>query len=174
MKFKAFLACSLDGFIASENDGLDWLPVPEFPEDGDFGYSEFFSSVNAVLMGRRTYEVVAGFDTWGYDKPVYVLTSSPEKIKPVNKDVIPVNIRIEKLKDYFIQKGYNAVYADGGKTVCSLINAGLLSEITISVIPVILGNGMPLFENVIKTDLASLETKVYKNGIIQTRYSVKL
>ena len=172
MKIKAFIAASVDGFIALPDGGLDWLPSPS--GDEDYGYKKFISDIDVILMGRNTFEKVISFDIdWPYQSiNVYVLSSklkslpdkTPSTVEIISGDLINI---VENLK----LRGFENLYIDGGKTIQSFINAELLSEITISRIPVLIGSGIPLFGS-LKHDihLRLLDFITYKNSIDQFHY----
>ena len=146
-RIRAFLACSLDGFVAGPDDDLSWLPGPDpdAPED-DAGYAAFMAEVGAMLMGRTTHDVVAGFDVpWPYgDTPVLVATTRP--LEPGAPTVRAVSGDIAALVDDARQTaGGGDVYVDGGALVRQALVAGLLDELILTVVPVALGAGASLF-----------------------------
>lgn len=145
--FHAFLGCSLDGYIADAQGDLDWLDAYAAPEGSDLGYARFMAERDALLMGRNTFEKVLSFNVpWPYDKPVFVWTSKADlipadlsgKAMAVKGDVPQVIEQLEKQK-------LKSVYADGGRTVQSLLQADRLDELTITQVPLLLGGGVPLF-----------------------------
>lgn len=147
MKNSVFIATSLDGFIAGKNDELDWLST--FPEIDhiDTGFNEFTSQIDALLMGRNTFEVVAGFEgEWFYKKPVFVwsnsLTGIPEKLQG---KAFLVKGGIPEVLSEIHAKGFHDLYIDGGKTIQSFLKEDLIDEMIITTIPVLLGSGIPLF-----------------------------
>ena len=144
-RVRAFIAASLDGFIAGEDDDMSWLPAPEASGE-DHGFGAFLADVGALLIGRRSYDVVVGFDgPWPYgDRPVLVATHRA-LVSPVFT-VRPVHGAIAEL----VQTARDAaagrdVYVDGGDVLRQVLDAGLLDEVVVTVIPVILGRGAPLF-----------------------------
>ncbi|WP_339877631.1 dihydrofolate reductase family protein [uncultured Algoriphagus sp.] len=147
MKNSVFIATSLDGFIAGKNDELDWLST--FPEIDhiDTGFNEFIAGIDALLMGRNTFEVVAGFEgEWFYKKPVFVwsnsLTEIPEKFK---EKAFLVKGSLSKVLNEIHGKGFQKLYIDGGKTIQSFLKEDLIDEMIITTIPVLLGSGIPMF-----------------------------
>ena len=147
MKNSVFIATSLDGFIAGKNDELDWLST--FPEIDhvDTGFNDFIAGVDALLMGRNTFEVVAGFEgEWFYKKPVFVwsnsLTAIPEKLKD---KAFLVKGSIKEVLSELHGKGFQKLYIDGGKTIQTFLKEDLIDEMIITTIPVLLGSGIPLF-----------------------------
>jgi dihydrofolate reductase len=176
MKFSVYIAASLDGFISRENGGLDWLPGPEEGSGGeDYGFQEFLDSVDVLVMGRNTYEAVISFGKWPYgNRRVIVLTSKKAKIPEHLTGVVearscsPVEL-YKELSETEVKR----VYIDGGKTVQSFLNAGLINEIIITRVPILIGKGIPLFgpvDNDIK--LRHLETRSFENGFVQSKYEI--
>ena len=169
-RIRVFIASSLDGFIAGPNDELDWLPEDDEIEDT---FTPFFAEVGALLMGRRTYDVASGFDAWPYgNTPVLVATSRP--LDPKRPSVRPVNGSIAEL----VQQAKTAaatrdVYLDGGALIRSALDAGLVDELTISIIPIVLGRGIPLFANVAHRHRLQLaDHRSIGGGLIQLVYTI--
>ena len=170
---KVFIATSLDGFIADKNGGIDWLHSIPNPEGNDMGYSEFMSQIDAIVMGRSTFDTVCGFDIdWPYSKPVFVLSNSmsdiPEKYKEkaelVKGSLVEIvqNLHAKELK---------TLYIDGGKTIQSFLRQELIDEIIITIIPVLLGGGIPLFSELPKLQkFQCVESKIYLDRIVQNRF----
>lgn len=144
-RVRAFLAMSLDGFIAGPGDDLSWLPDSELPGPGAVDLEHFLSEVGAMLMGRRTYDVVAGFTTWAYgETPILVPTHRP--LQPVRSTVHAVTGPITELIDSALAMADGKdVYVDGGATVQQALAADRLDELIVTVVPVVLGRGVPLF-----------------------------
>ncbi|MHA2163218.1 MAG: dihydrofolate reductase family protein [Candidatus Thorarchaeota archaeon] len=141
-----YIATSLDGFIATSDGGLDWLEEIPNPEKNDFGYAEFMSGIDAIVMGRKTFEKILTFDFWPYVKPVYVLSKSkinvPEELE--NKVKI-VTGNPKKLIGQLKELGHQNLYIDGGITIQGFLEEDLIDEMIITRVPVLLGNGLPLF-----------------------------
>ena len=166
-KIVLFIASSLDGFIAREDGGIDWLF-----SDGDYGYSKFFKSVDTVIMGRKTYEVSLTFGDYPYNgKKVYVFTRKKSIRPDGNAEFVsdPVSL-CKKLKKL---PGKNIWLVGGSEIVSVLINAGLVDEIILSTHPIILGSGIPLF-NCIKKEIKMRLVKSVKfgSGLLQAHYVV--
>lgn len=160
----AFLAMSLDGFIARPDGGLDWL----HPFDAEeHGYEAFFRSVDSVLVGRGTWDVVAGFPEWPWaGKRVAVLTHRPLEAR--HGEVVLSGAPAEVLARLGAE---SRVYVDGGAVVSQFLAAGLLEELTVSVIPIVLGAGVRLFQGALperRLELAS--SQAYPSGLVQLRY----
>ncbi len=139
MKVSVYIATSLDGFIARKNGDIDWLSsVDDGEDDDDYGFAEFFSTVDCLIMGRNTFDMVAGFDGWAYgDTPIIVLsrhlTAPPEQFKEkVNFYQGDLKALIQRLE----KEGDKHLYIDGGETIQAFINEGLVTDITITKIPV--------------------------------------
>lgn len=180
MKISVYIATSVDSFIARENGDIDWLHNSghgEVEQGDDFGYEAFMSSVDALVMGRNTYEKVLSFGgEWPYgEKPVFVLTTQgitiPEKISKTVASLSgsPREI-VRKLKEF----GHRHIYLDGGVTIQKFLETGLVDELIITKIPILIGSGIPLFGPLSKdVKLKHIETQSYQNGFVQNRYEVK-
>lgn len=152
MKNSVFIATSLDGFIAGQNDELAWLST--FPEIDhiDTGFNEFTSRMDAILMGRNTFKVVWDFEgEWFYKKPVFVwsntLSEIPEKFRG---KAFLVKGSLQEILAEIHGKGFQNLYIDGGKTIQTFLKEDLIDEMIITTIPVLLGSGVPLFADLPK------------------------
>lgn len=171
-----YIATSLDGYIAGPDGELDWLMNFPNPEKSDFGFAKFIKKIDALVMGRKTFEKVVSFGgNWPYPKPVFVLTSTlrqiPEhlegKVELVNGDLRAI---VNDLND----RWFKNLYIDGGTTVQSFMQAGLVDELIISRIPILLGNGIPLFGKLNQPQMFELvKNEEFKNGITKTTYTKK-
>ena len=172
-----FIATSLDGFIAREDGTLDWLDAANarVPEGEDCGYVPFLDSVDALIMGRNTYEKVLTLGPWPYrGKPVIVLSRRHLKI-PVDlrKTVEHSSESPKELFDRFSEEGFKRLYIDGGTTIRRFLTEGLINDITITVSPVIIGRGISLFGGLNQDiSLKHINTKIYDFGFIQSTYQV--
>lgn len=121
-----YIATSLDGYIADKNGNLDWLHSIPNPEGNDFGFADFMDRVDALVMGRNTFETVCGFDCeWPYSKPVFVISNSLNTIPNNYKDkAFLVNGELRDILTELNSKGFNDLYIDGGKTVQSFMAEG--------------------------------------------------
>lgn len=174
-KISVFIATSIDGYIAKKDGDIEWLTTFSLPthenEDKDCGFSKFYSDVDVLVMGRNSYEVVSNFDTWPYEgKRVVVLssklTSVCEKAKLFKGDIPHL---IEKLH----ADGIKHIYVDGGVTISQFLNMGLIDQMIISIIPVVLGAGIPLFSKINSDKWCRLiSSQVYSNGLVQLRYDL--
>ncbi|EAZ79364.1 dihydrofolate reductase family protein [Algoriphagus machipongonensis] len=147
IKNSVFIATSLDGFIAGKNNELEWLST--FPEINqiDTGFEQFTSQVDAILMGRNTFEVVANFEgEWFYKKPVFVWSNSLKEIPDrLKSKVFLVQGNISEILSKIHGKGFYRLYIDGGKTIQTFLKKDLIDEMVITTIPVLLGSGIRLF-----------------------------
>ena len=172
-----FIATSLDGFIAREDDSLDWLDAANaaVPEDEDCGYVSFMRSVDVLIMGRYTYEKVLSFGQWPYEsKPVIVLSSRAIKIPAsLGATVQHSSESPLELHKRLSNEGMTRVNIDGGITIRRFLVAGLINGITITVIPVLIGQGKSLFAGLEKdVALNHIATKSYDFGFTQSIYQV--
>lgn len=168
-----FIATSLDGYIADKNGGLSWLDELPPSDKGDFGFNDFMMNIDAIVMGRNTYEKILSFDgEWPYVKKVFVLSNTLKKVDPKLKDKVEIfsghpNLIISRLSDL----GFHRLYIDGGKTIQSFLKENLIDEIHIFRIPIILADGIPLFKPFnLKIKYKHIHTTAYKNGIVQSHY----
>lgn len=174
MRASVFVATSLDGFIARENGAVDWL-VEATENTEDYGFAKFFGSVDALVMGRNTFELARSFTDWPYGtKSVFVLTSRSLEIPDdLALHVKPLSGAPEEITDILSKDGIRHIYVDGGKTIQSFLRAGLVQRMTITRIPILIGRGIPLFgplEQDIR--LRHVDTKTYSNGFIQSEYEI--
>jgi dihydrofolate reductase len=173
-----FVATSLDGFISRSDGRIDWLNEANalVPPGEDCGFAEFFSTVDALVMGRNTFEQVLSFSEWPYgSKPVVVLSHSLRSL-PVQ---VPATVTLSAeppatLVERLSAEGLGHLYIDGGLTIQSFLVANLVDEMTITVIPVLLGSGKPLFGS-LRSDvnLKLLASRAYDFGFVQTKYRVR-
>jgi dihydrofolate reductase len=169
---RVFIACSLDGFIAGPDGDLDWLPGGAAAGE-DFGFASHMAATGALLMGRATYDTIAahGWD-WPYgDTPVLVATSRPlEPLAPTVRGV--TGTPAELVAAARAAAGDRGVYADGGALIRSLVDAGLVDELVVTVIPVLLGAGAPLFAGVAhRRQLVLRSATTFAGGLVQLRYA---
>lgn len=178
-----FIATSLDGFIARGDGTLDWLTgrpaaeeTGEHDPDQDFGYGAFLATVQALFMGRGTFDVVQAFDgAWPYPLPVYVWTSDAAGIQPKpGADVRPVSGSLDDALVRLRTDGIGRVYVDGGATIRTWLRAGLVDRMTISTVPVLIGEGIPLFGGTGPDIALELErSEVFAGGMVQRTYVVR-
>src|SRR4051812_31133257 len=141
-----FIATSLDGFIARPNGDLDWLPSPGGNDGEDYGYSSFMKTVDTLVMGRGTYEKVLTFGAWPYGKhKVVVLTAGPLPTPPRSANVDTMAGNPREIVRALGERGARSLYVDGGVTIQRFLDAGLIHRLILTRIPVLLGDGLPLF-----------------------------
>lgn len=171
MKASVFIATSIDGFIARENGALDWLPGDDAEPHG---YDEFMASVDAVVMGRKTFETVLTFDGWPFLKPVVVLTSRPSELTaPPGELCEMMDGAPQEIVDRLAKRGMKHLYIDGGATIRRFLDAGLIQRMTITRVPVLLGSGIPLFGPLVRDiRLEHVATRSYPSGLVQSEYVV--
>jgi dihydrofolate reductase len=170
MSVSVFIGTSVDGFIARPNGDLDFLP----PGGGEpHGYNEFMATVDALVVGRKTFETVLAFAAWPYgQKRVAVLSSRPVDFSTVRGGIVeqmagpPAEI-VSKLA----ASGAHHLYVDGGITIQQFLRAGLIERIIITRVPVLIGQGISLFGTLPRDiRLLHVATKHYPSGLVQTEY----
>lgn len=174
MRTSVFCGVSLDGFIARENGDLDWLMSGDESKQ-DYGYEDFIATVDALVIGRKTYETVLGFGGWFYgEKQVFVLSNSELSALPEGGNVERLFGEPPSIIKELESRGFQHLYIDGGITVQGFLRAGLIDRITISRLPVLIGRGISLFGKVdgdIRLELESV--REFPGGMIQSVYAVK-
>jgi len=142
-----FIATSIDGYIADRNNGIDWLHSTPNPDNSDMGYHEHIEKVDALVMGRNTFDMVCSFEGgWPYTKPVFVLSNSMTSIAEEYKDnVFLIKGELKQILKELSNKGFNDLYIDGGMTIQNFLKEDLIDEMIITTIPTLLGSGIPLF-----------------------------
>ena len=169
-----FIASSLDGFIAREDGSIDWL----FTDD-DYGYQEFYESVDAVIMGRKTFE--KGLELGGginptRDKKNYVFSRNQQSLGGMEKDdeVEFVGKDVRKFVEKLVDSSGKDIWLVGGSEIISiLLKADLLHDIILSIHPKILGKGIPLFKNTEKEMIRKMvNSKAFDSGLVQLHYTI--
>jgi len=171
MRASVFIGTSLDGFIARVNGDLDFLP----PGGGEpHGYDEFMATVDALVIGRKTFETVLTFDAWPYgEKPVFVLSTCPLAPAPSQAVVERVSGTPAEIVSQLAARGIRHIYVDGGITIQRFLQAGLIQRLIITRVPVLIGAGIPLF-GALPRDilLRHVGTRPYASGLVQSEYVV--
>lgn len=171
-----FIGTSVDGFIARRNGDIGWLTG--FSSLGeDHGYDTHIDRVDGIVMGRGTFDVVKGFDPWPYSKPVIVLSRSLSPVAipaALHGKVEIINASPHEAMTIAEDRGWRGVYVDGGVVIQSFLRAGLIEDMVISRVPVLIGDGLPLFGPV-QGDIAldHVETRSFPSGLVQSFYRVK-
>ena len=172
-KNSVYIATSLDGFIADKNGGLEWLDSIPNPDQIDMGYVAFTDKIDALVFGQITFETVLSFDVdWPYAKPVYVLSNTMTEIPESHKEkAFLVKGTLTKILSQIHGKGHHRLYIDGGVTIQNFLKADLIDEMVITIFPVLLGSGIPLFSELTNTiEFELVESKVYLNELVQSHY----
>jgi dihydrofolate reductase len=171
VKASAFVGTSVDGFIARADGALDFLP----PGGGEpHGYDEFMATVDALVIGRKTYETVLGFDAWPYgEKPVFVLSSGTLQPAPKEAVVECLTGSPQEIVAHLSARGIRHIYVDGGITIQGFLESGLIQRLVITRVPVLIGSGIPLFGKTTRDiALKHIATHQYASGLVQSEYEV--
>lgn len=170
MKASVFVGTSVDGFLARVNGELDWLPN----DAEEHGYVAFMATVDALVIGRKTYETVLGFGGWAYGKkPVFVLSTRPLRPPPQGATVEQMTGPPAEIVSRLEARGIQHIYVDGGITIQGFLKAGLIQRLIITRVPVLIGAGIPLF-GLTGRDirLRHIATRAYPSGLVQSEYEV--
>jgi dihydrofolate reductase len=170
VRCSVFIATSLDGFIARPDGSIDWLSIVERAGQ-DYGYGDFFASVDTLLVGRKTYETALGFPSWPWSgKRVIVLTRGARQ--PVQDEELwsgePTSIarRLE-------ERGAKHVYVDGGDVIRQFLAARVVHDVTVSTVPILIGRGVRLFGDLAEdVRLELVESRAFDSGLVRSRYRV--
>ena len=171
VKASVFIGTSLDGFIARPNGALDFLP----PGGGEpHGYDEFMATVDALIIGRKTYETVLAFDAWPYgNKAVFVLSTGSLQPAPVEAVVERMSGPPAAIASQLATRGILHAYVDGGITIQGFLQAGLIQRLIITRVPVLIGSGIPLFGPTTNDiTLKHIATRQFASGLVQSEYEV--
>jgi dihydrofolate reductase len=171
LKASVFIGTSLDGFIARANGDLDFLP----PGGGEpHGYDEFMATVDALVIGRKTFETVLTLETWPYaEKRVFVLSTRPLASPPPGAVVERLSGAPADIVSQLAARGIRHIYVDGGVTIQRFLQAGLIDRLIITRVPVLIGAGIPLF-GALQRDIAltHIATRAYTSGLVTSEYAV--
>ena len=172
MKASTFIATSVDGVIARANGAIDW-----WPQNGGepHGYVEFMATVDAIVIGRKTFETVLEFEVWPYERPVVVLASNPDHVTlPPGTNAEVMNATPQDVVDRLCRRGMSHRYVDGGVTVQRFLAARLLQRLIITRVPALLGTGIPLFGPLASdVKLEHVETQSYRSGLVRSECLVR-
>jgi dihydrofolate reductase len=171
MTVSVFIGTSVDGFIARPNGDLDFLP----PGGGEpHGYNEFIATVDTIVIGRKTFETVLAMESWPYgDKRVVVLSSRPIDMSRAGGVVGQMAGPPGEIVSQLAASGAHHLYIDGGITIQGFLRAGLIQRLVITRVPVLIGDGVPLF-GTLPGDirLHHVATRHYASGLVQSEYQV--
>jgi dihydrofolate reductase len=170
-----FVGVSLDGFLARPNGDLDWLTGEGGGDGAEYGYNEFIADIDAIVMGRKTFEKVLTFDKWYYGtKRVVVLSSHPldlEAARAKGGVVEQLAGSPAEIVSSLAASSANRLYIDGGITIQQFLRAGLITRLVISRLPILIGDGIPLFGSLPHDiRLRHISTRTYPGGMVQTEY----
>ena len=172
-KLILYIACSLDGKIAKPDGDLQWLESIPKPEESDYGYQDLLDSVDTVLMGYKTFEIMEGFDMeFPYkEKLNYVFTHDHEK--PSNPYVKLISGDIPEFVKNLKQSYGKDIWLIGGSQINTILfNAELIDEMIIFVMPVVIGDGIPLFDRTpLEKGLHLVESQSYSSGVVMLKYN---
>lgn len=170
---KVFIATSLDGYVAEADGKIDFLHSFPDPVDEDMGWQAFMSGVDAILMGRRTYETVIGFGIeWPYAIPVYVWSSTLKSpAAGLNGKVTMISGDVRQVLEQMHDQGHFRIYVDGGQVIQSFLSKDLIDEMIITTIPILLGSGIRLFGDLGKKLMfRCTASRTFSNGTAQSVY----
>ncbi len=172
MPVSVFVGASVDGFIARPNGELDWLPAG----GGEpHGYDEFMESVDALVIGRKTFETVLAFESWPYgQKRVVVLSTRPVDFSAVRDAVVErMDATPDEIVTRLAARGFHHLYVDGGITIQGFLRAGLVDRLIVTRVPVLIGAGIPLFGSLPRdVRLDHVATRHFPSGLVQSEYRV--
>lgn len=172
MTASVFIGTSVDGFIARPNDDLDFLP----PGGGEpHGYNEFIASVDAIVIGRKTFEKVLTLGPWPYgEKRVVVLSSRPLDFSAAIGGVVErMSASPAEIASQLAARGFRHLYIDGGITIQKFLREGLIQRLVITRVPVLIGQGIPLFGSLPHDiRLRHVATRHYSSGLVQSEYQI--
>jgi len=171
MSNTVYIATSIDGYIARKDGSIEWLTEFPNPDGSDYGYAEFIRDIDAIIMGRHTFETVSGFDTWMYPVPVFVLSSTLKQLSGrwANKAEI-ISGNLQDILSALKTRGLERLYIDGGKTIQSFLAEDRIDRMVITTIPIVLGSGIPLFGKSAELHFRHDSTEIYAGGLVKNTY----
>ncbi|MEX0680301.1 MAG: dihydrofolate reductase family protein [Balneolales bacterium] len=178
MKCSVYIATSTDGFIAKLDGDIEWLLRTEYNDATKVGlvYDDFISTVDAIVMGRNTYEKALTFDEWYYEGTEVIVLTTQDLTAP---DTLTGKVRFlsgtpQEIVAKLSKEGKKHLYIDGGITIQGFLKDRMINELTITVIPILLGSGIPLYGNGgSEQPLELIEVFTSESGTVQKRYLVK-
>lgn len=170
-----FMAMSLDGFVAREDFGLDWL-MKQKTEGEDHGNEAFMESVDGLVMGSGSFRTMQTFGAWPYEKPVVVIskTMKPDDIPEELRQTVTVSaLAPRQLVAFLSEQAWKRAYIDGGKIIQSFMRERLIADMTVTIVPILIGEGKRMFGALdADIDLRLLESKSFPSGLVTSRYEV--
>jgi dihydrofolate reductase len=169
---RVFIACSLDGFIAGSDGDLSWLPQPSGDDRDDFGWEEFIGSIGCLLMGRATYDAIASMEIPWPHSARHTLVATTRPLRDAPSGVAPAAGAIDELIAIADERaGSKDVYIDGGNLIRQALEESLIDEIVITLCPIVLGAGIPLFAGAgRRQELQLRESRDLPGGMVQLTY----
>ena len=166
-RLSVFLACSLDGYIASREGSLDWLDTAVGAGE-DYGYEEHIAGIDAFAIGRGTYDFIEHVDPLPFgDRKLFVFTRRPLE----REGVTPLQLTPGEAVAAWAEQGLRHVYVDGGVVISAFLEAGLIDDLTLTIVPLLLGDGLPLFHpGHTETRLVLEESRTFPSGVVWLRY----
>ncbi|MFC6237103.1 dihydrofolate reductase family protein [Longivirga aurantiaca] len=167
-RISVFIAHSVDGYIATDDDSLDWL-MSAGAEGEDYGFEAFIADIDVIAMGRGTYDVIKDFPELPYGgRPVHVFTSQP--LGPRDGFEFYARTPTEAVARWEAD-GVQHVYVDGGQLISQFLDAGLVDDLTLTAVPLLLGSGRPLFPRIATgTALRLVDVQAFPSGMLNRRY----
>lgn len=177
IKCSVYVGTSVDGFIAKPGGDIEWLERPEYSVSGMKGlrYEDFIATIDVLVMGRNSFEKAVSFSDWPYENTPVVVLSSRKLTVP---DRLQGKVRVasgspEQIVSMLAAEGKRHLYIDGGITIQRFLKARLINEITITLVPILLGEGIPLFGPIGgEQPLRLIDAVASDNGFVQVRYEV--
>ena len=171
MKTSVYIGTSLDGYIAKQDGNIDWLTIYG-DDDAIHAYEEFMNGIDAILIGKGTYEKILSFPTWPYEKKAFVLSTSIKQLPVTLKDKATLlSMKPKDLLNYLSGMGFSSIYVDGGKVIQSFLKEDLIDDLIISKVPVLIGNGIPLFGYLnVDLNFKHIRTETQSNGLVRSYY----
>lgn len=173
-KVKLYIATSLDGFIARKDGSIDWLEALPNPNKIDYGYMDFYETIDTVIMGRKTYDHILGFDVpWPYEKCTTYLATRESDYQPPTPQTKVIQGETGAATRSIMQEGGKDIWlVGGGQLVAFFLNEGLIDEMMLFIIPTIIGEGIPLFPSPVKESSFQLKsTEHYETGAALLHYT---
>jgi dihydrofolate reductase len=171
MKTSVYIGTSLDGFIAKTDGNIDWL-TQYANDDAIRAYEEFMNGIDAIVIGRGTFEKILTFPSWPYEKKAFVLSTSLKQLPDTLKDnATLLSMKPKELLSYLSGMGFSSIYVDGGKVIQAFLKEDVIDDLIISKVPVLIGNGIPLF-GFLSADLnfKHMRTETQSNGLVRSYY----
>lgn len=168
-----YIAASIDGYIATVDGGIDWLHELPNPENDDYGYAAFMENIDALVMGRNSFEKVLTFGAWPYEKKVFVLSSSLTEVpSELDGKVEFLSGTLDEVVGHIHSCGFKNLYIDGGKVIQSFLTEDRIDALIITRIPILLGAGIPLFGEFMEPlKFVHKDTKVYGDALVMSHYT---